>query len=390
MKQGEFIVLMAAMMSLTALSIDALLPALQVIGDALGSDSQDNQLMVTMIFVGIAVGQLVAGPVSDSLGRKPVIYVGYTIFALASLICVMATNLEVMVAGRILQGIGLSAPRTICIAIIRDRFSGDRMARIMSFISVFFIIVPAVAPLTGKIILEWYHWHAIFYSHIIFGGLVVLWFKIRQPETLNEANKIPLTFRLFTDGAKEFLRHRRAVIFTVVSGLVTGAFMVFLSTSQHVFEVQYDRAEQFPYIFAGLSLSVGVATFINGRLVMRFGMKRLIKMSLIGFTIIPIIYTVLFYGKPNPSLPVFLFFLSSQIFTIGFLFGNLRAYAMEPIGHIAGVGAAINGFFSTLFAVPLATAIGSFVDTTTLPMFIGFFVCGVGGLLLNKMDDQVS
>lgn len=380
----EFIALMASLMSLVALSIDALLPALEQIGISIRvqQGSHDSQLLVTMIFLGLGFGQLISGPISDSLGRKPVIYGGFILFVIASFICVSATNIEMMVLGRVLQGIGLSAPRTISIAMVRDSFSGNYMAKIMSFIVVIFILVPVVAPAIGKLMLDAYGWKSIFYSQLIFGVLVMFWLWKRQPETLQKENRIKFAFRLFLDGSKEFIKYKQAVIFTLISGFITGSFMVYLSASQQIFQEQYLLVDEFPYIFAGLAISVGFATFLNGSFVMKFGMHKLVSFFLIMFSIVPIIYITLFHQKENPSIVVLLIFFALQFFSIGFLFGNLRALAMQPVGHIAGIGAAINGFVSTIMAVPIATFIGKYVETTTLPLFIGFFICGALSLLL--------
>ena len=181
----EFIALMASLMSIVALAIDALLPAIADIGISINSlDPTDNQLLIVMIFLGLGFGQLFFGPLSDSYGRKPVVYIGFVLFALASILCVWAPSLEWMVAGRILQGIGLSAPRTISISIIRDTYTGDYMAKIMSFVTAFFILVPVVAPAFGKIILETMGWEAIFYMQLFFALVVGIWFWKRQTETL--------------------------------------------------------------------------------------------------------------------------------------------------------------------------------------------------------------
>ena len=382
----EFIILMASLMSLVALSIDALLPALEQIGISIGiKESNDNQLLVTMIFLGLGFGQLISGPISDSLGRKPVIYFGFLLFVIASFICISAQSLEVMVLGRILQGIGLSAPRTISIAMVRDSFSGDYMAKIMSFIVVVFILVPVVAPAIGKIILDIYGWKAIFYSQLVFGVFVMIWLWKRQPETLKPLYKRKLTLSLFINGTKEFLKYKQAVIFTLISGFVTGSFMVYLSASQKIFEEQYGLKEEFPYIFAGLAIGVGFATFLNGTFVMKYGMLKLVSIFITVFTIISITYVISFYGKENPSITVLLFFFGLQFFSLGFLFGNLRALAMQPIGHIAGIGSAINGFVSTIMAVPIATYIGRQITTTSLPLFIGFAICGLSSMLLLQI-----
>jgi len=382
----EFIALMASLMSIVALSIDALLPALEHIGVSIGiQDTTDNQLLVTMIFLGLGFGQLIFGPISDSLGRKPVIYMGFAVFVIASFICVTASDLETMIVGRILQGIGLSAPRTISIAMVRDSFSGDYMAKIMSFIVVIFILVPVVAPAIGKLILDAYGWTAIFNSQLIIGVVIMIWLWRRQPETLPPEKRTKFKMRSFIAGAKEFIKHKQAVAFTLISGFVTGSFMVYLSASQHIFQEQYGLTEEFPYIFAGLAISVGFATFLNGTFVMRFGMYKLVSIFTVVFTLIPLVYALLYFNSPvNPSIGVFLSFCGLEFFALGFLFGNLRALAMQPVGHIAGVGAAINGFVSTIMAVPIATFIGSYITETALPLFVGFFFCGLMCLGLLK------
>ena len=379
----EFIVIMAALMSLVSLAIDALLPAMTNIGATIGiTDTTNNQLLITMIFLGLGFGQLISGPLSDSYGRKPIIYIGFIVFAFASLICVFSTSLEMMIVGRIIQGIGLSAPRTISIAMIRDRFSGNYMAKVMSFVVAIFILVPVVAPALGKIMLDLYGWQSIFYSQLLFGLAVMLWLWKRQPETLKKENKRAFKLSLLISGLKEFIKHKNAVIFTFFSGCITGSFMVYLSASQIIFEQQYNLKDEFPFIFAGIALFIGIATFLNGTFVVRLGMFKLVSIFTIIFTLIPFVYIFLYSGETNPSIYVLVTFFGLQFFAIAFLFGNTRALAMEPIGHIAGIGAAINGFVSTIMAVPIATLIGSFINTTALPLFIGFFVCGVIALLL--------
>ena len=389
--QLEFILLMACLMSIVALSIDTILPALQPIGMSIGTrNSSENQLLITMIFLGLGFGQLIFGPISDHLGRKPVIYMGFVIFVLSSMLCVFASSIEMMVAGRILQGIGLSAPRTLSIAMIRDRFEGNYMAKIMSFVVSIFILVPIVAPTLGKFMLDNYGWKSIFYSQLIFGALILIWLWKRQPETLRPAYKKKFSSAIFIHGTKEFIRYRSAVIFTLVSGLITGSFMVFLSTSQHIFEVQYGLVDEFPYIFGALAFSVGLATFTNGTLVVRFGMMRLVTIFMLLFLATSVLYMVFFFGEINPSIRVLVIFLTVQFFSVGFLFGNVRSLAMQPLGHMAGIGAAINGFVSTVMAVPIAAFIGSFVQTTALPLFMGFGACGLGSVLLLMLTKNTE
>ena len=383
--QLEFIALMAALMSVTALAIDALLPALDIIAFDLGILLQaDNQLLVTMIFIGLGLGPLLFGPLSDAIGRKPSVYIGFSVFLLASVVCIQATSLELMILGRILQGIGLSAPRTICIAIIRDLYHGDYMARIMSFVTILFLLIPIVAPAMGKFILDNGNWKGIFYVQGAIGILVTIWFWIRQKETLVQTKRIPFKFNRIIQGAKQTLSHTRSIGFTLISGLIVGSFLVYLSASQHIFQQQYGLKEEFPYIFAGIAIAIGIAILLNGSFVVKYGMEKLVTLSLVGYFLVSISYIIIFFNTPTPHIVYLLIFFALQFFFIGFLFGNIRALAMEPVGHIAGIAAAITGFISTMMAVPISTLIGRFVTASTLPLFIGFACCsGISLLILG-------
>jgi len=379
----EFVALMASLMSIVALSIDALLPALPEIGNALGvTDTNNNQMLVTMIFLGLGLGQLIFGPLSDSFGRKPIVFVGFLLFVLATIICVTTENFEIMILGRVLQGVGLASPRTLSIAMIRDSYSGDYMAKILSIVVMVFILVPVIAPTLGQFLLNYYNWESIFYVNLLFGLIIMIWFWKRQDETLDDKNRIKFTPMIFINGTKEFIKHRNAVAFTLVSGFITGSFLVYISTAQQIFEKQYNLADKFPYIFASLAIAVGLATFLNSRYVMKFGMWRLAYVGTIGYCVISILYVVLFWSTGNPSIEILVSFFALQFFAIGFLFGNVRSLAMQPLGHIAGIGAAINGFVSTVMAVPIANYIGSFVSDSVLPLFIGFSIFGILSLLV--------
>ncbi|MEJ2113127.1 MAG: multidrug effflux MFS transporter [Flavobacteriaceae bacterium] len=379
----EFIALMASLMSIVALSIDALLPALPNIASSLNvTNAHDTQLLITMIFLGLGFGQLIFGPLSDSFGRKPIVYIGFTLFIIASIICLTTKSLDVMILGRVLQGAGLAAPRTLSISMVRDCYSGDYMAKILSIVVMVFILIPVIAPTLGQFLITYYSWESIFYVNLVFGLIIMLWFWKRQPETLLKQKRIRFTGSLFVNGTKEFFRHKDAVAFTIISGFITGSFMVYLSTSQQIFQEQYNLANMFPYIFASLAISVGLATFLNSRYVVKYGMWRIAFSAAIAYFLISILYVILFWSGNNPSVTVVLIFFAMQFFAIGFLFGNLRSLAMQPLGHIAGIGAAINGFISTVMAVPIANYIGSFVKDSVLPLFIGFSVFGFLSLLV--------
>ncbi len=387
----EFIALMASLMSVVALAIDALLPALDVIGLAVQTTNEtENQLIITMIFLGLGIGPLIFGPLSDNLGRKPVVYFGFLLFLVASIVCVSASSIEIMIVGRILQGIGLSAPRTMSIAIIRDQYQGDQMARIMSFVTVVFIVVPIVAPAIGKLVLDHFDWQSIFLIQLLFSGAVTVWFWKRQSETLDPYNKIKLHITDYKKGVVEVFKQPVTMGYTLISGFIFGAFMVYLSGAQQIFHNQYDLKEEFPTIFAGLSIAIGLAIFMNGHLVLRFGMKKMVTRSLYGFLGIASLYIILYANRNNPDIWTLMVFLSLQFFAIGFLFGNLRALAMQPMGHIAGMAAAITGFISTIMAISISTYIGQFISTEVWPIFMGFTLCGAISIVLLWLINRLS
>lgn len=381
--QLEFVVLMAALMSIVALSIDAVLPALPMIGDYLSvNNPSDNPKLITTIFLGLGIGQLIFGPLSDSFGRKPMVYFGFVLFVIASIICITTKSFEMMLFGRILQGIGLASPRTMCIAMVRDSYEGDYMAKILSIVVMVFILVPIIAPTLGQFLMNHYHWKSIFIFTLVYGLAVMLWFWLRQPETLKAKHRIPYRLAIFKTGTIQFFRIKSAVVYTLLSGFITGSFMVYLSTAQQIFEKQYDLAEEFPLIFASIAISVGLATFMNSQLVVKYGMRRIVHLAMLSFIAISLVFISLYHSGNNPSIEVLVTFFALQFFTIGFLFGNLRALAMQPMGHIAGIGSALNGFISTVMAVPIANYIGSFVVASVTPLFVGFLVCGIISLIL--------
>jgi DHA1 family bicyclomycin/chloramphenicol resistance-like MFS transporter len=377
---AEFIILMAFMMAIGAFSIDAILPAMNVIGESYGvSNPNDNQLLVSLVFLGLAVGQIFFGPLSDSLGRKPAVYYGFVIFIMGSIISVFALSFEVMLFSRFLQGVGLGAPRTIGVAMVRDKFVGDLMARVMSFIMVIFILIPIVAPAIGQGMLFLAGWKSIYLTQIGVGLIIVIWFFFRQEETLKPEHKKPFSVVKINKAVFEIFRIRTTLIFTLIIGLIQGAFLVYLSSAQQIFQIQYGLGDRFPLTFAVLALAIGVASLANSKLVMTFGMEKMTYWALLSFTIIALLTTLLFFLTPggNPPFSVFMIFLILLLFSTGILFGNMNAMAMKPLGHIAGLGSTVVGFISTLISVPLGIFIGRYIEHTALPLVLGFAFAGL-------------
>jgi DHA1 family bicyclomycin/chloramphenicol resistance-like MFS transporter len=372
----EFVILMAMMMSLTAFSIDAMLPALPQIGSDLNvQNANSRQLVISTIFLGLALGQLFFGPLSDKTGRKPAIYAGYALFLAGALLSILATSFPVMLLGRLLQGIGLSAPRAVTLALVRDRFEGRAMARVMSFIITTIILVPMIAPSLGQAILLFSGWRAIFGSLILMAIITLAWFALRMPETLSPENRASFSLQRIFTATREILKTRAALGYTVSAGLISGAFLGYLNSSQQIFQEQYALGELFPIFFGVVALSVGVASLLNTRLVIRFGMRFLVSWSLriiFGLSLIALLIALLSAGQP--PLWFFMIYLMLVFFCVGILFGNQNTLAMEPLGHMAGIGAAVVGSLSTLISMLLGTMIGQNYNGTIFPLVTGMAI----------------
>ena len=367
---GEFVILVSLMTSLAALAIDSMLPSLPQIGsDLYVQNVNDRQLVVSVLFLGMAVGQLFFGPLSDKTGRKPAIYAGYALFIAGALLSVSAINFSMMLLGRLLQGAGISSPRAVTVALVRDRYVGRAMARVMSFVMMVFILVPMLAPAFGQAVLMLSGWRAIFLSLMFIAIVTIVWFALRMPETLAQENRSSFSLQQIINTIRAILKIRIALGYTIAAGLVLGMFLGYLNSTQQIFQEQYALGSSFPLFFAVISLSLGMASLTNARAVMRFGMRFLVGRSLyfiFGLSIFAFGVAGLTAG--HPPLWILVLYLMMTFFGIGILFGNLNALAMEPLGHLAGIGAAVVGSISTLISLVLGTMIGRSYDGTILPL----------------------
>ena len=381
---------MALLTSLVALSIDAMLPALSTIGTDLGVQRENGtQLVVSALFVGFAVGQLFYGPISDSTGRKPPIYVGLGLFMLGSILAMSAWNFPVMLLGRALQGFGAAAPRIVTIAMIRDQYEGRAMARVMSFVMAVFILVPMLAPALGQAVLLVANWRMIFALLLLLASVVLLWFAIRQHETLPPSQRKPFSLRRIGSAILEVGRDRWAVGYTISSGLVFGAFLGYLNSAQQIFQSQFALGTRFPLYFAALALSLGCASVVNAQLVMRFGMRLLSRRALQGLCLVS--GGFLFYAwtmDGTPPLWTFMTWGALTFFCMGLVFGNFNAMAIESLGHIAGVAAAIIGSGATVISLLLGLLIGQSYNGTVLPLVGGFAILGILSLSAMHLTES--
>ena len=381
----EFIPLMALIVALDALSIDTLLPALPLMARDLGvANANDMQLVVSLMFLGFGAGQIFGGPLSDGLGRKPAVYVGLAFYVAGSVLGMVAWSFPVMMAARLLQGFGAAIPVIVVNALVRDLYEGDPMARIMSFVGTVFILVPVLAPLAGQGILFIATWRQTFLLYLVLSIPAALWFALRQPETLPPERRLPLSLPVMGRAMVEVVRMPDVMGYILCGGFVTGAFLGYLSSAQQIFQDGYGVGVHFVLYFSSLAFSIGVALLVNGTLVQRLGMRPMTATALLGLSLLGLVFLpfALAFGGVPPLWATMGYLMLSFLF-IGVLFGNLTALALEPIGHIAGVGAGIVGFLQMLIGVPLGVVIGRAFSGGVTPVVTGFAV--LGGLALASM-----
>jgi len=388
----EFVALMAGMSALTALSIDAMLPALANIARDLGAQGTNaGQLVISLFFLGLSIGQIFYGPLSDSTGRKPAIYGGISIYLIGCLLALLAPNFRLILIGRFLQGIGVAGPNSVAVALVRDQYAGRDMARVMSFVMTVFILVPIVAPMLGQGILLFAHWRGIFALYLLLALLVGGWFALRQPETLAPERRIPFRLGRILAAFREVFGNRIALGNTVMAGVISGGFVGYLNSAPQIFQTEYGLGAQFPFYFATLALALGSASYLNAQFVMRFGMRALSRWALLSLGGLSLLYLLLAWRfDGQPPLWSLMGYLLLGFFAVGILFGNLNARAMEPLGHIAGVGAAVVGALSTLLSAVIGGLIGQSYNGTVLPLVGGFALVSLLSLVVMAWAEGQS
>ena len=377
MGRFEFIVLMAALMSMVALSIDAMLPALGIIGQDLNvANANDSQLIISSVFLGMAFGLIIYGPISDSFGRKKAIYLGVGIFLIGCLISIFAQDFEHMLIGRVLQGFGAAACRVVTIAMMRDKYDGKEMAKIMSLIMMVFIMVPALAPSVGQLILFVADWHGIFVVLFILALASVIWLHTRQDETLAVEKRAPFSLTNIKRGMIETIKHPESRTYTLGAGIMFGAFVGYLSSSQQILQVQYGTGELFSLYFGALALAIGFSSFANSKLVMKMSMQTLCIAALsVVFSTSIVFFIYAEFVNENPGLLSFMLYMLSTFFCFGILFGNFNSLAVHPLGHIAGVATSVISTVQTLISVMVGSYIGQHYDGIIIPLILGFTIC---------------
>lgn len=385
MNQTEFIALIAMMFATIAFSIDSMLPALPVIGAELSPDEPNRaQMLITTFFLGLGIGTLFVGPLSDALGRKPVILAGAAIYVTASVVAIFADSLELVLAARVVQGLGAAAPRVVGLAIMRDLYSGRIMARMMSIAMMIFVIFPAVAPLIGTGIIAISGWRGIFLAFVAFSAISMTWMSLRLPEPLPREARRPLRIDLILAAIREMASHPSVRISVIVQTFCLAVMLSMITSVQPSYDQIFGRGDEFPYWFAAVAGVSSSASLLNAALVVRLGMRRMVTWTLASQVIFSglVLFSTLMHPGGTAAFAIFVAWQASVFFMAGTALGNLNAIAMEPLGHIAGTAASAFGAITTVLASVLAAPIGLAFNGTIQPLSGGILLLSLAGFVL--------
>ena len=388
----ERLVLYAMLTALTAISIDALLPGLRAMGSELGvAPPLSTQHVVSLFVLGMVFGELFAGPVSDAIGRKRVLAMGLCVYGIGTLVALFASSLEGVILGRVLQGVGVAGPKIATRAMIRDQFEGEATARVLSLLFSIFILVPMIAPVLGQGVIAVAGWRAMFLVYLVLALLLGTWLALRQPETLPPERRVALRPRALLANGGRILAHRRVALLIAATGFVFGAQLLYLGLAADLFADVYGIRETFPLYFALLAAGIGLASYLNARLVGRFGTDAMARAGFAGLTLAGLaLLAASVASDGRPPLVSLLACGFAAFFAIGILFGNLNAMAMRSLGEVAGLGASLIASGSSLVATVFAIGLGALYDGTVTVLAGGLFLAGAISLLLGELSFRES
>lgn len=380
--------MVAAIKAVNALAIDSMMPALALIGHDLGIAAEnDRQWVITAYMLGFGAAQLVYGPLADRYGRKPILKVSLSIYIVFSLAAALAVSFQLMLAARVVQGIGAAASRVLVISIVRDRFSGRQMARVMSLAMIVFLAVPILAPSIGQLILLAAPWRWIFGGLAVYGAGVLVWIVLRLPETLHPEDRLPLSLPAIARAFRKSLTDRMAVGYMLAMTLVLGGMFGFINSAQQVFVDVFNEPLTFTLNFAVIAGFMALASLTNARIVGKLGTRRVSHTALLGYIAVCAGHTaVVFAGYEN--LITFTVFQAVMMFCFGLMAPNFGSMAMEPLGHVAGTGSSVQGFCTTIGGALLGFVIGQAFDGTVRPLMVGFLVCALAGLVVVLITER--
>jgi MFS transporter, DHA1 family, multidrug resistance protein len=383
----EFVVLAAATMSTQAIAIDAMLPAFPIIVSALHVANENHvQWIVTAYMAGLGCGQLFWGMMSDRFGRRPVLVIGLGVYVLAALLCGLTSSFTTLLVWRFIHGLS-AASVVVTRSVIRDLYSGRHMARVMSLTFMVFLIVPVLAPSLGQLILMVAPWRYIFIVCGVFAAFVCAWVLLRLPETLHPEYRLTLTGSHIVNAVRLVVFSRSSLCYTLAMSVMFGGIMAYVGMVQQIFGEVFHRANLMPTMFALCATTMGVAAFLNSRIVERLGMRRISHTALLTYLAITGLHTLI-AALGLEQLWTFVAFQSATMACFALSISNFGAMAMEPVASVAGIGASLQGFVSTLGGALVGALIGRQFNGTALPLAAGSVCCGLASLVFVLLAEK--
>lgn len=382
----ELLLMLSAIMALMALGIDLMLPAFDDIREAFGLDPDSTRvsLLITTFFLGLAVAQIVWGPLADRFGRKPILYAGIGIYVLSAVACAVAPSFNWLLVARFMWGVGAAGSRVVATAIIRDTFSGTRMAKAMSQIMAVFVMAPIFAPALGAGLIGIFPWQSVFWFCAIWSTAIAVW-TLRLPETLDPQHRRALEFRSVAGGFRQVARTRITSGYTLATLGIQGVFTAYVGSSERIISEIFDRQAQFPFIFGAIGVLFGVGAILNGQLVERFGIRQLIHAALyVAIALGALLVIVSVAAEGQPSFWIFMPLLGLLLSTFMFLMPNLNTAALTPLGALAGTASSLTGAVRTAGGAVLGAIVDTQVDDSTTFFAIAalVFIAAAGGCIV--------
>ena len=376
----EFVALIAALMALTALGIDSMLPALPAIGASLGvSTDNERQFIVTAFLIGFGVAQLVHGPLADRYGRKPVLGVALAAYVVANIVAAFSGSFVLLLVARFVGGTAIAASRVVTVALVRDCYSGRAMARVMSLAFIVFMAAPIIAPTFGLAILQIGNWRMIFWGIAAVSAIILVWFWIRMPETQHPEDRQPLSPGRLLSGMRLALTDRWSSGYTLASTCLLGGLYGYINSIQQILADTFHRPNLLVPVFAITAGTMAVANLLNSRIVVRVGTRRISHTALLVLILLAGIHLFVTLSGFE-TLVTFAVLQALLMGCFGLATSNFGAMAMENMGHIAGTASSVQGFITVTGGALLGALIGQSFDGTTVPLYIGFFVAGIVAL----------
>ncbi len=375
----------AMAMAASALSIDSILPAFGAIRTELGlaPGSSATAGLITAFFIGLALGQIPVGISADRFGRRPVLVVSAAIYLVGVAGMGWSQSLTAMMILRFVWGVGAAGLRVAALAMVRDRFMGARMAREMAFVMAVFITVPVLAPLLGASILHFFSWRMVLVLSAAF-GIILIGLTFFMPETLEVKNRQPFRLSQLTRASRAIAQSRSSMFYALVLTAILGVFSSYLASSERIVGDIFNRKSQFPILFGGVGVAMGITSILVGRNVERIGLVRVIRVAMVAYltTTVALLVFVLASGG-LPSFWPFWIILTVVLAIHNVLFPNINSAAMIPLGHVAGTASAVVGTLSTAVGALVGAVVDRAYDATVRPLTIAFVLSGVVGLFLT-------